>query len=253
MFEFYKDYINNRGEHTMIYLYLKEHKQTGMKYLGQTKKDPFKYKGSGKYWRRHIKEHGNDVNTTILGEYNNNDDLRRAGEYYSKLWNIVDSEEWANLRPETGDGGGDPRLIESYQKKWTEGAFSRSGKDNPNYGRKFTDEDKKAMRDGWKKRIADGHTPWNAGMSYDEEMLKRLRVPHPKAKGSKQTPSHIDARSKALKGRRSGFRGKEHTEDTKKHLRDMALRREKKECPYCEKIVAVNIYARFHNDKCKHK
>jgi hypothetical protein len=253
MFEFYKDYINNSMETTMIYLYLKEHKQTGMKYLGQTKRDPFKYKGSGKYWRRHIKAHGNDVTTTILGEYSNNEELRKAGEYYSQLWDIVDSDEWANLRPETGDGGGDPRLCEAYQTKWKEGVFGRSGENNPNFGRTMSDENKKAMREGWEKRLREGHAPWNAGMTYDESMLERLRVPHPKAKGSTQTKEHIDARSKALRGRVPGFVGKEHTNETKQAQREAALRRPKKQCTHCNKTVAVNIYSRFHGDKCKHK
>lgn len=31
----------------MYKLYLKTHNKTGMKYLGQTKQDPFEYRGSG--------------------------------------------------------------------------------------------------------------------------------------------------------------------------------------------------------------
>jgi hypothetical protein len=185
----------------MIYLYLKEHKQTGMKYLGKTEQDPFKYQGSGTYWTRHLKKYGNDVDTKIIGEYETNDEVAAAGKYYSELWNIVESEEWANLKPESGDGGG----------------------------------------------------AWNKGMIYDEEMKQRIRVPHPKAQGSKQSASHSAAKSKALKGRVPGFGGKEHTEDTINHLRKMALQREKKECPYCKRIIAVNVYARYHGDNCKHK
>jgi hypothetical protein len=90
-------------------------------------------------------------------------------------------------------------------------------------------------------------------MTYDDAMIEKLKVPHPKAQGSKQSSSHIDARSKALKGRVPGFGGKEHTKDTINHLREMALRREKKECPHCKKVIAVNVYSRFHGDKCKHK
>ena len=49
----------------MFYLYLKTHNKTGLKYLGYTKNDPMKYKGSGKYWSNHIKIHGNDVLSLI--------------------------------------------------------------------------------------------------------------------------------------------------------------------------------------------
>ena len=51
---------------TIYYLYLKTHNITGLKYLGQTKQDPFIYKGSGKEWRAHLKLFGNLVSTEIL-------------------------------------------------------------------------------------------------------------------------------------------------------------------------------------------
>lgn len=89
----------------MIYLYLKTHNKTGLKYLGKTTKDPYRYKGSGKYWTRHIKIHGYDVTTEILAECNDTVELRAVGEYYSLLFNIVENPMFANLRPESGDGG----------------------------------------------------------------------------------------------------------------------------------------------------
>lgn len=48
----------------IIYLYVKRHKVTGMKYFGKTvKKDPYKYNGSGLYWVRHIKKYGKKEKT----------------------------------------------------------------------------------------------------------------------------------------------------------------------------------------------
>ena len=55
----------------MIYLYLKTHNLTGLKYLGKTIKDPYEYSGSGIVWTRHLKSHGNDVTTEILFATNN--------------------------------------------------------------------------------------------------------------------------------------------------------------------------------------
>ena len=89
----------------MISLYLKTHNKTGLKYLGKTINDPFCYKGSGKYWTRHITKHGYDVTTEILLETNCKTELKEKGEYYSMLWDIVASDDFANLRNETGDGG----------------------------------------------------------------------------------------------------------------------------------------------------
>jgi hypothetical protein len=89
-----------------IYLYVKTHNKTGLKYLGKTNnKDPHKYSGSGKIWLRHLNKHGHDYNTEILKECQNKDEVKKWGLYYSSLWNIVESKEWANLKPELGDGG----------------------------------------------------------------------------------------------------------------------------------------------------
>lgn len=42
-----------------IYLYVKRHAKTNLKYFGKTHAiDPFRYKGSGHYWLRHIRKHG---------------------------------------------------------------------------------------------------------------------------------------------------------------------------------------------------
>ena len=89
----------------MIYLYIKTHRKTGLKYLGKTNQDPYTYKGSGKRWNSHIEKHGNDVDTEILRECKDNEEIRTWGLYYSDLWQVVDSPEWANLKPEAGDGG----------------------------------------------------------------------------------------------------------------------------------------------------
>jgi len=94
-----------------IYLYKKTHNKTGLQYLGKTTRNPLYYKGSGKYWLKHLKKHGNDVTTEILKECQTIDEVREWGLYYSKLWNIVEEKDqvgkkvWANLREETGDGG----------------------------------------------------------------------------------------------------------------------------------------------------
>lgn len=89
----------------IYYLYVKTHNKTGLKYLGQTKQDPFKYRGSGKRWLNHIKKHGYDVDTEILLETSNKEELKETGIYYSDLWNIVYSDKWANIVTERANGG----------------------------------------------------------------------------------------------------------------------------------------------------
>ena len=96
---------------TIYYLYIKTHNITGLKYLGYTKQDPCKYKGSGKHWTNHIKKHGYDVTTEILKECSTKDEIKEWGLYYSNIWDIVEAKNeqgdkiWANLKPEEGDGG----------------------------------------------------------------------------------------------------------------------------------------------------
>jgi len=102
-----------------IYLYVKTHNITGLKYLGKTSNgDPINYRGSGTYWMKHLKVHGYDVTTEIIKECKTNDEIKEWGIYYSRLWNVVESKEWANLCEESGDGGyrSNNALI-SYNKK----------------------------------------------------------------------------------------------------------------------------------------
>ena len=102
---------------TMIYLYLKTHNVTGLKYLGKTTQDPFKYKGSGIHWKHHIKKHGNDVTTNILLETECKKEFKKVGSYYSNMWNIVESKEFANMTKEEGQGGSIPQSTESRQRQ----------------------------------------------------------------------------------------------------------------------------------------
>jgi hypothetical protein len=90
----------------MIYLYVKTHQNTGLKYLGKTSsKDPYSYPGSGKRWRSHLDKHGYSFDTEILLESEDPVKIKEAGLHYSKIWNIVEDVQWANLKPESGDGG----------------------------------------------------------------------------------------------------------------------------------------------------
>jgi hypothetical protein len=89
-----------------IYLYIKRHNVTGLKYFGKTTRDPYKYKGSGKHWLRHLSVHGHDVTTEVVGQFDNQSDCTKQALEYSRLHNIVESPEWANLILEDGVRGG---------------------------------------------------------------------------------------------------------------------------------------------------
>jgi hypothetical protein len=119
----------------IIYLYKKTHRVTGLKYLGKTtSKNPHKYQGSGVYWTKHINKHGNDCDTEILKECKSKDELKEWGLYYSKLWNVVESTDWANLKMEMGDGGSDGgRTHPFHGKKRPEHSKALSGRKRPEH------------------------------------------------------------------------------------------------------------------------
>ena len=91
----------------IIYLYIKQHSITKLKYFGKTtSKNPFKYPGSGTYWKNHTKKHGKEYVKTI--ELWGFDDQELCTEFalkFSEDNNIVESKEWANKIPEDGLNG----------------------------------------------------------------------------------------------------------------------------------------------------
>jgi hypothetical protein len=129
---------------TTYYLYKKTHKKTNLKYLGFTKNDPTKYKGSGIYWLLHCDRHGDDVETEVLCETDSRAKIKELGIYYSKLWDVVNSPEWANLKPETGEGGGVPGMHK---------------------GKSRSQEHIAAMKAGWQRIKDEGYAPWNKGLT----------------------------------------------------------------------------------------
>ena len=95
----------------MIYLLIKTHSKTGLKYLCKTSREDYeKYSGSGIYWKDHLRIHGKEHTTELLKECLTNDEVKKWGRYYSDIWNVVNAKDnhgkklWANLVPEEGQG-----------------------------------------------------------------------------------------------------------------------------------------------------
>ena len=91
---------------TSIYLYLKTHNITGKKYLGMTISDPYKYPGSGTYWRNHLRAHTNNVSTEVLFESTDPEEFSATALKYSMELNVVEDPQFANLMHEYGLNGG---------------------------------------------------------------------------------------------------------------------------------------------------
>jgi hypothetical protein len=85
-------------------LYVKTHKSTGVKYFGKTTRLDciHTYKGSGLHWRRHLKKHGSDYTTELLGIWQDQDRLVNYARKFCEENQIVKSNNWANMVLEEG-------------------------------------------------------------------------------------------------------------------------------------------------------
>ena len=126
-------------------LLVQTHNVTGLKYFCKTN-DLAKahwYKGSGTVWKRHLKKHGNDVTTGIMGLYLDRQRCVEAALEFSRANNIVASKEWANLveeNAETGAQAGDkhPNWGKPHPQKGTTTSVLKGryvGALNPMYGK----------------------------------------------------------------------------------------------------------------------
>jgi hypothetical protein len=207
----------------MIYLYLKIHNVTGLKYLGKTKcKDPHNYQGSGKYWKRHIKKHGYDVTTEILFQSNDPNEIKEKGLYYSDLYDVVNSNDFANLKEETGNGGWEYcnsslSVLESRRTRMLES--------NPFFGKKHTEETKIKIREKRKLQVIGKHK------EETKEKIKKSLIGH--------EVSNITRKKISEK-----LIGKERPH-SKKRANAVVC------CPYCGKEGKKIIMYRWHFDNCK--
>ena len=211
-----------------IYLYIKTHKKTGLKYLGYTKKDqPDTYKGSGKYWKLHCDKHGWEFDTEILKECQSKDEIKEWGIYYSNLFDVVNARDntgkkiWANLKPETGPGGGylkGTRIVSEETKlKMSIAAKNRAPMDDETKKKISKSNTGKIPSEEKRKKIAEANT----GKVRTEEAKQNIKIgrstqirkPH-----SKETKQKMSEKQK----------GRTLTEEHKKKLSEAAKQRKKR-------------------------
>lgn len=89
-------------------LMIKTHNITGLKYLCYTRsegKEYDNYKGSGKKWKYHLKKYGDNITTQLILETSDFEFFKKEAIRLSIEYDIVNSDQWANLKIEEGDGG----------------------------------------------------------------------------------------------------------------------------------------------------
>ena len=225
-----------------IYLYKKTHNKTGLQYLGKTKQqDPHTYQGSGTRWGQHIKKHGYDVTTEILKECSTHEEVKEWGGYSSKLWNVVESRDWANLKEECGDGGAQIMTVE-YKEK-----IAAAMK-----GRIFTEEHLKKLSLAHKGH-ADYRTPETKAEAARKASAKLKGVKKPKGFGEKVRQANLGKKMtvEAKEKMRLAWTPERRAAQAARTKKLNADRKHRPilTCPHCGKQgnVAMN---RSHFDNC---
>lgn len=214
-----------------IYLYVKTHNITGLKYLGKTSKDPFTYNGSGKYWQRHLRKYGYDITTEVLLETTDPNEIKEKGLYYSNLFDVVNSEKWANLKPECGDGGGmTPAIIQKILDT------KRAN------GYKISEETKSKIANRLK------------GHKRSEESIQKTAT---KLRGCKRSTEFKENLSNKRKGELNPYYGKKHSEEVRKRISEShkgkKYNQSKHTCEHCGLVTIKSNIVRWHGDNCKFK
>jgi hypothetical protein len=240
---FYKYIIHQNSlkvKHMTIYLYIKTHNKTGLKYFGKTtKKDPHKYTGSGTYWKRHLHKHGADYTTQIVSQFDDESLCEEFALKFSKEHDIVNSNEWANLQEENGITG--------------------APKGHP--GHKFTLEQLQNLSETTKQRWNDPQYRTKIKEAQIDSWTEQRRQQQGKRLTGKKRPDH----SEKMKGRKlhethpffNDYKTEEHKQKIKEALTGIPKSEEHKNklrvpklrcCRLSDrKEVSVNALSRHSN------
>lgn len=271
----------------IITLYIATHNVTNKKYFGKTIRwitlDEYRdvhYHGSGTYWKNHLLKHGNDVSIEIYGIFssnkNDNNYVEPIALKFSEDNNIVESKEWANLRPENGlDGGSNgidgQTLKEFYGEekakeikiKQSLYAKNRSKEHNAKIsetlsGRTLTDEHKKNIGIGSSLALK-GRTHEDI---YGEEQSKILKENLRNKKLNKTYEEILgydlakQTKNKKSETMRKIIESTNFIENVKAGMRSSSAQekmRKKVKCPHCDKEGKMGPMSRWHFDNCKMK
>jgi len=153
------------------YLMIKRHKLTGLMYFCKTtEKNYEKYKGSGRYWKSHLRIHGRLVETVWHQLFENKDELTEFALFFSEFYDIVNAKDkfgnkiWANEIPEDGLQGGQNKGL--------------SGPGVTFYGRKHSSESKKLM-------TFPGEKNGMYGRKHSAESIQKMKDHRPDQSGGK--------------------------------------------------------------------
>ena len=153
------------------------------------------------------------------------------------------------------------RVYQSIKQEYAElQSKTFKGKGNGMFGKHHTQEAKDKIRQK------------NLGKKLTPEQVEKLKKAMTGKKKPPITEEHRAKLSAAGSGKNNANYGKTASEETRKKIGDklrgrkqteeeklarslanMGKKREKRLCPHCDQLVAVNGYARWHGSNCKHR
>lgn len=170
-----------------------------------------------------------------------NYELKETGLFFSNLFSIVNSDEWANLKPETGDGG-----VHTWDKE-SRSKLSRSLK-----GRKCSDTTRKNMTKANRESAKVRAESIRKTLSDPDKKLNRITT----MKEHLYTDVINDSRSKKMTEKRWYNDGHTQVRATSLPAPNWIEGRLQYEipaitCPHCGKIGGISAMKRWHFEKCK--
>ena len=222
-----------------IYLYIKQHSITKLKYFGVTEKDPTSYLGSGTYWKNHIKKHGKQyVKTLKIYTFTNQETCSKFAKEFSDTNNIVESKEWANQITESGTNKFCKNMKMSSTVKRKISIQAKKNHQNGVYDYKHLSNDKSESH---KSSISNSLYKWHSNNTHPN--LGKFLPP--------ATYERKERISKANRGKIGNRLGKTNSKEHKEKQSIAALNRPRYQCPHCLRDFTIQTYSRYHGDNCK--
>jgi hypothetical protein len=162
-----------------IYLYHKHCSHCGLKYFGRTiRPNPYKYLGSGRKWKAHVKKYGKEhMITDWVKSFESQEECTEYAFAFSNNHNIVESSDYANLCLEDGlHSSGTINISEETRNK-----ISQSSK-----GRVHSEETKRKMSefkkgkslpprsDEHRRNLSHAHIGKGLGRVHSEETKRKM-------------------------------------------------------------------------------
>lgn len=252
-------------------LYIKQCPHCGLKYFGKSTQDNIEYyQGSGTRWRRHLEKHGVESVHLWNSDWYYDKSISRFALKFSRINQIVESADWANLKDEDGLAGGDPgptgrqkisNTLNSQEWKSTVGKENRK-KQGQSLRKRMSDPVWKSSV-GVKRteKIKNTHNNplWKATIKEQANQQMRLTKSDPTWKASVGIQRSIKASKKQSKTLNDPLWkstvGEYKRKRSSEVQNDLEWKSENyKTCEHCGKgPMSPGNYIRHHNDNCKHR